>query len=135
MRINQNYKTYHVQKSLKFPSVFYLNHSTKIAKAGPEFDDRLEHLSVQVNSSNSWIKLANRIAISKVIFFFYYGNSSSGEINPLEITKIVCIFFQFTHQVDMKNVVKSYKQSRVVQIMYCPLKLKNWWQAQNFLII
>ena len=24
---------------------------------------------------------------------------------------------------------------RVVQIMYCPLKLKNWWQAQNFLII
>ena len=25
--------------------------------------------------------------------------------------------------------------TRVVQIMYCPLKLKNWWQAQNFLII
>ena len=24
---------------------------------------------------------------------------------------------------------------RVAQIMYCPLKLKNSWQAQNFLII
>ena len=28
-----------------------------------------------------------------------------------------------------------YMDLRVVQIMYCPLKLKNCWQAQNFLII
>ena len=30
----------------------YLYHSTKIAKAGPEFDDPPEHPSVQINSSS-----------------------------------------------------------------------------------
>ena len=36
---------------------------------------------------------------------------------------------------DCSTMILSSKISRVVQIMYCPLKLKNWWQAQNFLII
>jgi hypothetical protein len=31
---------------------FYLYHSFKIAKAGPGFDDRPEHPSVQINSSS-----------------------------------------------------------------------------------
>ena len=44
----------------------------------------------------------------------------------------------------IKRLAMSWPQSkltwnsvhtRVVQIMYCPLKLKNWWQPQNFLII
>ena len=35
-------------------SLFYLYHSTKIAKAGPGFDDRPEHPSVQINSSSPW---------------------------------------------------------------------------------
>ena len=30
---------------------FYLYHSTAMAKAGPGFDDRPEHPSVQINSS------------------------------------------------------------------------------------
>ena len=29
-------------------------HRTKIAKAGPGFDDRAEHPSVQINSSSPW---------------------------------------------------------------------------------
>ena len=34
---------------------FYLYHSTKIAKVGPGFDDRHEHLSIQINSSSPWV--------------------------------------------------------------------------------
>ena len=48
------------KKGLKFALIvelcskakFYLHHSTKIAKAGPGFDDRPEHPSVQINSSS-----------------------------------------------------------------------------------
>ena len=45
--------------------------------------------------------------------------------------RICTLFFCHSHS-------HSHSHSalcRVVQIMYCPLKLKNWWQAQNFLII
>ena len=45
-----------LKKDLKFApdreAKFYLYHSTKIAKAGPGFDDRPEHPSVQINSSS-----------------------------------------------------------------------------------
>ena len=34
---------------------FYLYHSTKIAKAGPGFDDRPEHPSIQINSSSIYL--------------------------------------------------------------------------------
>ena len=34
----------------------YLYHSTKTAKAGPEFDDPPEHPSVQINSSSPCIR-------------------------------------------------------------------------------
>ena len=37
-------------------SEFYLYHSTKIAKAGPGFDDWPEHPSVQINTSSSWLR-------------------------------------------------------------------------------
>ena len=44
------------KKGLRFAPVVeakvYLYHSTKIAKAGPGFDDRLEHPSLQINSSS-----------------------------------------------------------------------------------
>ena len=48
------------KKGLKFAPVccrvseakFYLYHNSKIAKAGPGFDDRLEHPYVQINSSS-----------------------------------------------------------------------------------
>ena len=33
---------------------FYSHHSTKIAKAGPGFDDRPEYPSIQINSSSPW---------------------------------------------------------------------------------
>ena len=33
---------------------FYLYDGTKIDKAGPGFDDRPEHPSVQINSSSPW---------------------------------------------------------------------------------
>ena len=36
---------------------FYLYHSTKIANARPCFDDRPEHISVQINSSSPWYTL------------------------------------------------------------------------------
>ena len=32
----------------------YLYHSTKIAKAGPAFDNRPEHRSVQIDYSSPW---------------------------------------------------------------------------------
>ena len=36
---------------------------------------------------------------------------------------------------EMNRCTKVDKYTRVVQIYSCPLKLTNWWQAQNFLII
>ena len=33
----------------------YLYHSSKIAKAGPGYDDRTEHPPVQINSSSPWL--------------------------------------------------------------------------------
>ena len=35
----------------------YTYHSTEIVKAGPGFDDQLEHPPVQINSSSPWILL------------------------------------------------------------------------------
>ena len=29
-----------------------------------------------------------------------------------------------------KNMLRFWNVIMVVQIMYCPLKLKNWWQLQ-----
>ena len=50
------------KKGLKFAPVggiseakFYLYCSSKIAKAGHEFDDRIEHLPVHINSSGLWL--------------------------------------------------------------------------------
>ena len=50
------------KKGLKFAPVggiseakFYLYCSSKISKAGHEFDDRIEHLPVQINSSGLWL--------------------------------------------------------------------------------
>ena len=55
------------KKGLKFALVVelvklnftYMYHSTKIAKAGPGFDDRAEHPSLQMNSSSPWINQSN----------------------------------------------------------------------------
>ena len=51
------------KKGLKFAPVvdlanlkFTYNHSTKIAKAGPGFDDQPEPPSVQINSSSPWLE-------------------------------------------------------------------------------
>ena len=41
----------------KYSAKFYLYNSTKIAKAGPGFDDRPVHPSFQINSSSPWLSM------------------------------------------------------------------------------
>ena len=49
-------------KGLKFAPVgrvseakFYSYYSSKVAKAGPGFDDQIEHPPVQIDSSSLWL--------------------------------------------------------------------------------
>ena len=61
-------------KGLKFALVVelaklictYITVHTKIAKAGPGFDDRPEHPSVQINSSSPWIEIAQHRTVYNV---------------------------------------------------------------------
>jgi hypothetical protein len=56
---------------------FYLYHSSKIAKAGPGFDDHLEHPPVLISSSSTIHKkrpkICTRCRFSKAKFYLYHS--------------------------------------------------------------
>ena len=111
--------------------------------------------SFPANKLSSWISSypSKKSAIC-CLFLFLWARSGN-------IYRLVVVFFSFFCSYKNRKVRprfssgvpkpaktandfcnQEYQQAwimptlnRVVQIMYCPLKLKNWWQAQNFLII
>ena len=93
----------------------------------------------------------NMIYSITVSYFFWIKSSPVGlglefDLSVFRIVKcrkrfkkerIHSLFFQSSHSTKMfsndPNIQPS-EMPRVVQIYYYPVKLKNWWQAQNFLI-
>ena len=75
----------------------------------------------------SW-KVSNLINLWNLILACY-----------LQVNDLGCFVLSHFHNwvfgLCLEICIEMKQNIRVVQIMYCPLKLKNWWQAQNFLII